>query len=36
VRLSAYGRKAFAGHVAALQEIVALSGLTVVPDEVGR
>jgi DNA-binding MarR family transcriptional regulator len=36
VRLSAYGRRAFASHVAALQEMVALSGLTVVPDEVSR
>lgn len=34
VRLSAFGRRAFARHVAALQEIVARSGLTVVPDEV--
>ena len=31
VRLSAYGREAFAGHVAALQEIVARSGLGVLP-----
>ena len=31
VRLSAAGRRAFAEHVAALQEIVARSGLTVVP-----
>ena len=34
VRLSARGRRAFAGHVGALQEIVARSGLAVVPDEV--
>ena len=34
VRLSAYGRRAFTRHVAALQEIVARSGLSVVPDEV--
>ena len=32
VKLSAHGRRAFAAHVAALQEIVARSGLTVVPD----
>jgi DNA-binding MarR family transcriptional regulator len=32
VRLSQRGRRAFAGHVAALQEIVARSGLTVAPD----
>jgi DNA-binding MarR family transcriptional regulator len=32
VRLSLRGRRAFAGHVAALQEIVARAGLTVVPD----
>jgi DNA-binding MarR family transcriptional regulator len=31
VRLSTRGRQAFAGHVAALQEIVARAGLTVVP-----
>jgi DNA-binding MarR family transcriptional regulator len=31
VRLSPPGRQAFAGHVAALQEIVARAGLTVVP-----
>jgi DNA-binding MarR family transcriptional regulator len=34
VRLSPHGRRAFAGHVAALQAIVARSGLTVVPDGV--
>ena len=32
VRLSQRGRRAFAGHVAALQEIVARSGMTVAPD----
>ena len=32
VRLSAPGRRAFAGHVAALQEIVARSGLAVLPE----
>lgn len=32
VRLSQRGRRAFAGHVAALREIVARSGLTVAPD----
>ncbi|MBM2614073.1 transcriptional regulator [Actinoplanes sp. LDG1-06] len=31
VRLSAHGQQAFAGHVAALQEIVARSGLAVMP-----
>ena len=31
-RLSEGGRRAFADHIAALQEIVARSGLTVVPD----
>ncbi|MCY1143277.1 transcriptional regulator [Actinoplanes sp. Pm04-4] len=31
VRLSDHGRQAFAGHVAALQEIVARSGLAVLP-----
>jgi DNA-binding transcriptional ArsR family regulator len=31
VRLSPLGRRAFAGHVAALQEMVARSGLSVVP-----
>ncbi|MFC4072622.1 winged helix-turn-helix domain-containing protein [Actinoplanes subglobosus] len=34
VRLSATGHDAFAGHVAALQEIVARSGLAVLPDQV--
>jgi DNA-binding transcriptional ArsR family regulator len=34
VRLSARGQRAFAGHVAALQEIVARAGLAVLPDEV--
>lgn len=32
VRLSEGGRRAFADHVAALQQIVARSGLSVVPD----
>jgi DNA-binding MarR family transcriptional regulator len=32
VRLSPAGRRAFEAHVAALQEIVARAGLTVVPD----
>jgi DNA-binding transcriptional ArsR family regulator len=31
VRLTPDGQRAFAGHVAALQEIVARAGLTVVP-----
>jgi DNA-binding MarR family transcriptional regulator len=31
-RLSAAGRKAFAGHVAALQAIVAQAGASVLPD----
>ena len=31
VKLTAHGRRAFAGHVAALQEIVARAGLTVAP-----
>ena len=35
VRLSPQGRQAFAAHVAALQEIVVRSGLSVLPDEVG-
>jgi DNA-binding MarR family transcriptional regulator len=35
VRLSPRGHEAFAGHVAALQEIVARSGLAVLPDQVG-
>ncbi len=34
VRLSPRGHRAFAGHVAALQEIVARSGLAVLPDEI--
>ncbi|GIF25670.1 DNA-binding MarR family transcriptional regulator [Actinoplanes tereljensis] len=33
VRLTPAGQAAFAAHVAALQEIVARSGLTVVPDQ---
>jgi len=32
VRLSADGQRAFAGHVAALQQIVARAGLAVLPD----
>ena len=36
VRLSPAGQQAFAGHVAALQEIVARAGLAVLPDEVRR
>jgi DNA-binding transcriptional ArsR family regulator len=34
VKLSVQGHDAFAGHVAALQEIVARSGLAVLPDQV--
>ncbi len=34
VRLSGRGRDALAGHVAALQEIVARSGLAIVPDQI--
>ncbi|GIE94272.1 winged helix-turn-helix domain-containing protein [Paractinoplanes rishiriensis] len=33
-RLSAAGRQSFTAHIAALQEIVARAGLSVVPDEV--
>ena len=36
VRLSPAGQRAFAGHVAALQQIVAHSGLAVLPDEAHR
>jgi DNA-binding MarR family transcriptional regulator len=36
VRLTAAGQRAFAGHVAALQEIVARSGLRVMPGDVSR
>lgn len=35
VKLSAQGHDAFAGHVAALQEIVTRSGLAVLPDQIG-
>jgi DNA-binding MarR family transcriptional regulator len=34
VKLSPSGHRAFAGHVGALQEIVARSGLAVLPDQV--
>ncbi|WP_433795771.1 winged helix-turn-helix domain-containing protein [Actinoplanes sp. CA-252034] len=34
VRLTVPGHAAFAGHVAALQEIVARAGLAVLPDQV--
>lgn len=34
VKLSSHGHQAFAGHVAALQEIVARSGLAVLPNQV--
>ena len=36
VKLTPRGHDAFAGHVAALQEIVARSGLAVLPDQVQR
>ena len=36
VKLTSHGRRAFAGHVAALQEIVARAGLTVVSGEPGQ
>ena len=35
VRLSRRGHEALAGHVAALQDIVARSGLAIVPDRIG-
>ncbi|MBW6437446.1 transcriptional regulator [Actinoplanes hulinensis] len=35
-RLTPQGHGAFAGHVAALQDIVARAGLAVLPDQVGR